>query len=176
MLSKPYYGWTNFQVDSEGYYALSYLTDIAGEWLSEAIYGLETDTNFVVSGFCEPGEMVCTVCEWCIYVIYQDEEVRPRCKHIHQVYMSKVELCKNLYFDISANLEDWVDWREFYVTSDHIRINARTDDPESVRTVADMRRRILQEKLNRLKELIANIDPEIHHMNNETHEFPVYTE
>ena len=40
MLSKPDAGWTDFQLEGTSIYGLSYLNDIAFDWLEEAIHGL----------------------------------------------------------------------------------------------------------------------------------------
>ena len=42
MLTKPQSGWTDFSLDDTCIYGLSYLGDIAFEWLDQAIHGLET--------------------------------------------------------------------------------------------------------------------------------------
>ena len=64
MLTKPYYGWTDFSLEGTSVYGLSYLDDIAFEWLDQAIHGLETMLPFCVKGFLEPGRMLCTVSFW----------------------------------------------------------------------------------------------------------------
>ena len=61
MLTKPEAGWTDFSIDKEHIYSLSYLTDVGIEWLDQAIHGLETLEPFTVHGFCEPNRMLCTV-------------------------------------------------------------------------------------------------------------------
>ena len=43
MLTKPVYGWSDFQLDGTSTYGLSYLDDIAFEWVDQAIHGLETN-------------------------------------------------------------------------------------------------------------------------------------
>ena len=50
MLSKPLYGWTDFQLEGTSVYGLSYLDDIAFEWMDQAIRGLETLRPFCVAG------------------------------------------------------------------------------------------------------------------------------
>ena len=37
MLTKPVYGWSNFQLEDTSIYALSYLDDIAFEWVEQAL-------------------------------------------------------------------------------------------------------------------------------------------
>ena len=50
MLTKPYYGWTDFSLEGTSVYGLSYLDDIAFEWLDQAIHGLETMLPFLCQG------------------------------------------------------------------------------------------------------------------------------
>lgn len=42
MLTKPLHGWTDFSLEGTASYGLSYLDDIAFEWVEQAIHGLET--------------------------------------------------------------------------------------------------------------------------------------
>ena len=58
---KYLYEMTNYY-DDEHQYRLSYLTDVAVEWLGQAIHGLKTLEPFAVHGYCEPCRMICTVC------------------------------------------------------------------------------------------------------------------
>lgn len=51
MLTKPHAGWSDFQLNGTSLYGLSYLDDIAFEWLEQAIHGLETMLPFCVKGF-----------------------------------------------------------------------------------------------------------------------------
>ena len=46
MLTKPINGWSDFQLEGTSLYGLSYLDDIAFEWVDQAIHGLETLTPF----------------------------------------------------------------------------------------------------------------------------------
>ena len=55
MLTKPENGWTGFSLEGTSTYGLSYLDDIAFEWLDQAIHGLETLSPFCVKGFLETG-------------------------------------------------------------------------------------------------------------------------
>ena len=61
MLTKPENGWTGFGLEGTSTYGLSYLDDIAFEWLDQAIHGLETLSPFCVKGFLEPNRMLCVV-------------------------------------------------------------------------------------------------------------------
>lgn len=51
MLTKPDAGWTYFQPTPHISYRLSYLTDVANDWLVQAIHGLKTLDVFSVHGF-----------------------------------------------------------------------------------------------------------------------------
>ena len=51
MLTKPIHGWSEFKLDGTLRYELSYLDDIAFEWVAQAIHGLETMMPFCVKGF-----------------------------------------------------------------------------------------------------------------------------
>lgn len=54
MLSCPVNGWTLFSLEGTESQLLSYLDDIAPEWLNQAIHGLKTLQPFCVKGFLEP--------------------------------------------------------------------------------------------------------------------------
>ena len=135
MLGKPEAGWALFQLGSEETaYDLSYVTDVAMEWLTQAIHGLKELDVFSVHGYCEPGRMVCTVSYWCCYVIFEDDGRAPACHGVHQLHVNMLDFCKKLHQDISENLDDWVLW-------DY-------DAPQPEREKA------LREKLDTLKSLI----------------------
>ena len=59
MLTKPYAGWSYFQLDGTSMYGLSYLDDIAFEWVDQAIHGLKTMLPFCVDGQLEPDRFLC---------------------------------------------------------------------------------------------------------------------
>lgn len=77
MLTKPRGGWTDFSLEGTGTYALSYLDDIAFEWIDQAIHGLETMLPFCVKGFLEPNRILCTVSFWNCHIIIEDDERFP---------------------------------------------------------------------------------------------------
>lgn len=113
MLGKPEDGWALFQLGSEDTaYDLSYVTDVASEWLTQAIHGLETLDVFSVHGYCEPGRMVCTVSYWCCYVIFEDDDRAPGCHDVTQLHVTMLDFCRMLHRDISENLDDWVHWND----------------------------------------------------------------
>ena len=55
MLIKPYNGWSDFQLNGTSLYELSYIDDIAFEWVEQAIHEIETMLPFCVKGFMEAG-------------------------------------------------------------------------------------------------------------------------
>ncbi len=140
MLSKPKSGWTNFTLQGCNTYGLSYLDDIAFEWIDQAIHGLEKIIPFCVKGFLEPDRLLCTVSYWNCHIIIEDDErylldeedVTNEVSHT-----SMIEFCKYLHEDISLNIKEWVhfmDYEEFD---------------------AEKKTKILEQKLDRLKELIS---------------------
>lgn len=139
MLGRPEDGWTLFQLGGEETaYDLSYVTDVAAEWLAQAIHGMETLDVFSVHGFCEPGRVICTVSYWSCYVIFEDDGRAPACRDVTHLHVSMLDFCRKLYRDISENLDAWVDW------------NADEDGEEALRA----RKEALTRQLNRLSELI----------------------
>lgn len=110
MLSRPEDGWTYFQPGKENRYRLSYLTDVAVDWLTQAIHGLETMDVFSVHGFSEPGRMVCTVSYWSCYVIFEDDGPAPVCEDITHLHINMIEFCKKLCRDIEESFDAWVHW------------------------------------------------------------------
>lgn len=146
MLSKPNAGWTHFQPTENIDYRLSYLTDVAQNWLIQAIHGLKTSDVFSVHGFSEPGRMICTVSYWSCYVIFEEEEPHPSCDSIDHIDLNMIDFCKKLHADISDNLDAWVHWDDSEVLELY--------DTETEDEAFQMRRDELQEKLDELAELI----------------------
>ncbi len=110
MLSRPEDGWTIFQLGNETRYRLSYLTDVAVDWLTQAIHGLKTLDVFSVHGFSEPGRMVCTVSFWSCYIIFEDDGPAPICEGVQHVHVNMIDFCKKLYRDVDGALDAWVHW------------------------------------------------------------------
>lgn len=140
MLTKPRNGWTTFSLDGTSKYELSYLDDIAFEWLDQAIHGLETMLPFCVKGFLEPSRFLCTVSFWnCHVVIENDERLPLTGNDVKNEYShtSMLEFCRFLYDDISLDIDGWASFMDYC-----------EDDPE------EKKQRLLQ-KLARLNELIA---------------------
>ena len=110
MLSTPKYGWSDFSLNGTSTYGLSYLDDIAFEWLDQAIRGLQTMQPFCVKGFLEPRRFLCMVSYWNCHIVIEDDEryelseddIIIECSHT-----SMLEFCKYLYEDISESIDEW---------------------------------------------------------------------
>ena len=140
MLSKPLYGWTDFQLEGTSVYGLSYLDDIAFEWMDQAIRGLETLRPFCVAGFLEPHRMLCTVSYWNCHIVEEYDGRRPLKEGdlVNEYsHTSMLEFCKFLYEDVSRCIDEWASFVDYC-----------EEDLEE-------KKRRLRQKLQRLKELIA---------------------
>ena len=119
MLTKPIHGWSNFQLDGTSIYELSYLDDIAFEWLEQAIHGLETLMPFCVKGFFEPNRFLCTVSYWNCHIVCEDDERYPLDKEdvINEFsHTNMLQFCQYLYDDISQNIDEWVTFVDYRKT------------------------------------------------------------
>ena len=140
MLTKPHAGWSDFQLNGTSLYGLSYLDDIAFEWLEQAIHGLETMLPFCVKGFMEPGRFLCVVSYWNCHIICEnDERNQLDNEDINTEYShtSMLEFCKYLYNDIISHIDEWVRFVDYNEVD------------------WDEKRKVLECKLDRLKELIS---------------------
>ena len=140
MLAKPIYGWSDFHLEGTSTYGLSYIDDIAFEWVDQAINGLETMLPFCVKGFLEPNRFLCTVSYWNCHIVCEDEERYPLNKEdvINEFsHTSMLQFCQYLYDDISQNINEWVSFIDY----EDIDVAKRNKD--------------LAQKLVRLKKLIA---------------------
>ena len=147
MLSIPDAGWTDFKLKDKSY-ALSYLTAVPFEWLTQAIHGLETMLPFTVHGFSEPGRMLCTVSYWNCYIVFNDDEAyEVEAEDICSEYIHKnmMEFCEELHRDISENIDAWCKWFTDY--------EAETEEEEQA-FYADIKVQ-LEELLARLAALIS---------------------
>ena len=144
MLTRPEYGWSDFNLDGTSVYHLSYLDNIPFNWLDEAIHGLEILNPFCVKGFMEPGRFICVVSFWNCHIICEEEDGAPLPPKntIHEIsHTSMLQFCQQLYDDISENLDDWACWDTY--------------DPDDSEFYFDTNKEELIKKLARLKELIA---------------------
>ncbi|WP_020225269.1 hypothetical protein [Holdemania massiliensis] len=140
MLTKPVYGWSDFQLEGTGVYGLSYLDDIAFEWVEQAIHGLETMRPFCVKGFLEPNRFLCTVSYWNCHLVCEDDERYPLNQEelIHELsHTSMLQFCQYLYEDVSQNINEWASFVDY-------------EDLD-----IDKRKAELDQKLECLKNLIA---------------------
>jgi hypothetical protein len=103
MLTKPIHGWSDFQLDGTSIYGLSYLDDIAFEWIAQAIHGLETMMPFCVKGFLEPNRFLCTVSYWNCHIVCEDDERYPLDEE--DVINETTIFYKGIYFRLP--LEKW---------------------------------------------------------------------
>ena len=132
MLTKPQQGWTDFCLGN-GSYSLSYLTNIPLDWLDRAIFGLKSRLPFDVSGYCEPGSVVCTVSLCECHIVFRSDVARRNDVFREVLPVGKMDFCKMLHDDISEHIDDWVQWNPAYRTS----------------------REDIQSRLEQLKELLA---------------------
>ncbi len=110
MLSKPDCGWSDFQLEGTSKYGLSYLDDIALEWVDQAIHGLETMQPFCVKGFLEPDRFLCIVSYWNCHIILEDETQVPfgmDSVGYELSHTNMLQFCQYLYEDVSQNLDEW---------------------------------------------------------------------
>ena len=148
MLSKPRDGWSTFQISEKYFYGLSFLTDIAFDWLDQAIHGMRTLKPFAVHGFCEPGRMVCMVSYHACYVVFERDDRGNKNRGHEELYdvdLSMIDFCKALYNDIKTYSEEWVLWNY----GDHIDEDDDVDESD----LAERRNKLL-EKLSELDALI----------------------
>lgn len=120
MLTKPKYGWADFQIAGSPSFPLSYLiADLAYKWLDSAIDGLEHGKPFSVEGEMEPELFVCDVdsnsCRIRQYSGWVPSDLKfanPTDLVFDCTYpVSMIEFCKSLYADISENVDDWADFQ-----------------------------------------------------------------
>ena len=113
MLSKPKYGWTDFQLEGTSSYSLSYLDDIPLEWLDQAICGLKQMRPFCVKGFLEPRRFLCLVSYWNCHILVEEDgreplgetDITSECSHT-----SMLTFCRLLHRDISSHIDEWADF------------------------------------------------------------------
>lgn len=112
MLSIPKYGWTTFCL-KENKYQLGDLTDVANDWIEQAIHGLETLTPFTVHGFLEGWRRICTVSYWNTHIFVEDDEnveLDIEKANYEIVHIRMIDFCQILYDDIKNNIDEWTKW------------------------------------------------------------------
>ncbi len=140
MLTKPVNGWSDFQLENTSVYGLSYLDDIAFEWIDQAIHGLETMMPFCVKGFMEPGRFLCLVSYWNCHIICEDDErlpLKPEDIMNEYSHTSMLQFCEYLYADVSKNVEEWSLFVDYGDNTDFCS-----------------KKKLLMEKLEKLEKLI----------------------
>ena len=160
MLTKPEHGWTRFHLEGTYNYQLSYLDDIAFDWLQEAIHGMKRLTPFCVKGMQEPGRMLCVVSYHNCWIISEEEAQSTRNEDPNRVYISPtsmIEFCEALYDDIKSYVDEWA-----------LFISTKRSHDHTVKTFT-YRKRILLGLLDELKALI-----EKHRFRFENHCCPDY--
>jgi hypothetical protein len=141
MLSKPHYGWTEFCLSGTSTYQLSYLDDIAFDWIDQAIHGLSTMLPFCVKGFLEPNRFLCVVSYWNCHILVENDSAEALTEEdIHSEYShtNMLDFCRLLHQDISDNMDDWVDFTDHHGKKDS----------------CSERRAVLVDKLTTLEKLI----------------------
>ena len=114
LLSEPEFGWSTFSLpDVEDEFELSYLTDVAIEWLENAIFGLEHLCPFCVFGNLEPGRLLCTVSYWHCHLVIESQDREPEAladiTHLHS-NTDMLTFCTYLRDCIQAHVEQWFKW------------------------------------------------------------------
>jgi len=140
LLTKPVNGWSDFQLENTSVYGLSYLDDIAFEWIDQAIHGLETMMPFCVKGFMEPGRFLCLVSYWNCHIICEDDErlpLKPEDIMNEYSHTSMLQFCEYLYADVSKNVEEWSLFVDYGDNTDFCS-----------------KKKLLMEKLEKLEKLI----------------------
>ena len=120
MLIKPQHGWTDFSLE-KSCYSLSYLSNIPLEWLDRAIFGMETLLPFEVSGYCEPGKMVCTVDHLECRIVFENDRHHQKNRVFEVVPLNMLDFCSQLCKDISDHIDDWQNWNSsFHFTKEDL--------------------------------------------------------
>lgn len=152
MLAKPKYGWCNIMIGQYKIGCASYLTDVPtylldvfNQYLSEENrlgFTIEFDAEGYFFGIMEFNENLYLIRDNTLDGIPIVQEISPAMLGLE--VFDRAEIIKKLAYelitDIETNLEDWVYWE---------------NDEESMETnESDNRRRMLQSKINELKEKI----------------------
>ena len=130
--------------------SLSYMTDIPYQWLVQAIFGLKKDASITVAGLTEPGRKLFTFTDTSCHIIYECESDFPANESYSShciVPMGKLDFCKELYHDISSELDDWALWYNCLNKSDNGEYPY--DNPHFMKS-----RTMYEQKLLQLKDLI----------------------
>ena len=121
MLSKPEAGWSDFCLEGTSVYGVSYLDDIAFEWIDQAIHGLKTMQPFCVKGCLEPRRFLCMVSYWNCHIIIEDDGPQPLDNEdiiVEYSHTNMLEFCKYLHKDISENVGEWTRFVDYSYEED----------------------------------------------------------
>jgi len=116
MLSRPDAGWTEFSLNGEKLFSISYTTpDFPWSWLQAAIEGLEKSASIELTGDGETDIMNLTVCQDYCYFYTELERLRSwragkLSWEVRTFPVSRLEFCRMLYQDISATIMEWEQW------------------------------------------------------------------
>lgn len=116
MLTKPQHGWSDFSLEGTSVYGLSYLSDIAFEWIDAAISGLKNQSPFCVKGYLEPDRLLCVVSLYNCHIIIEDED--SGCMEKKDIvyeysHTSMLDFCKKLYDDIGSCTDEWASFSDY---------------------------------------------------------------
>lgn len=152
MLGKPKYGWCNIMVGQNKLGCASYLIDVPtylldvfNQYLSEENllnFTVEFDAEGYFFGIIEFNETLYSIRDDTLDGNPVLQEISPTLLGLEVFDRAEIikKLAYELIVDIETNLEDWVYWE---------------NDEESMETnESDNRRRMLQSKINELKEKI----------------------
>ncbi len=127
---------------------------------------LTTLEPFAVHGFCEPDRVVCTVSYWNAYIVFESDELPDKnaYREMYGVSLNMLDFCKQLYNDISNNLDAWVRWDISSLREEaELKYNERPGDEyieadfENVLSeIYDVRKKELSNRLGMLNQLICD--------------------
>lgn len=164
MLSKPEWGWTDFQLPGSKIYPLSYVSECTPiNWLERAVVALKEDKDsFLVSGFMEANSMVCSVeknqCKICVREDplgwYDPEQlIGPMIETETTYSISMLEFCRNLVTDFSSCIDAWAEFDETL-----IHCPADEDEEKETKEQFEGNKKHIQEMLEELVSLIEMED------------------
>ncbi len=148
MLTKPRAGWTRFSLEGTSAYSLSYLDDIAFDWLDSAIEGLNRMMPFCVKGYCEPHRVVCMVSYLNCFVIYEKECTEPLTENDFRTeysHTSMLEFCEVLYNDISSDLDGWAGFVDYHGENHEVKKRELLSRLKVLKTLIEEKRKLFGE-------------------------------
>ena len=86
---------------------------------------------------------------WSCYVIFEDDGPAPTCEGVNHLHVNMIEFCKQLYADISKDLDVWVHWDD-----DQLEFSLDEGDDDGIAKRLEERRELISGKLERLNALI----------------------